>query len=103
MKIRQTIQPICQRELDREGRSRFEQTLRKMDENKPILIRGSSQSLRECPQPEKGAYYRGILGLKQGGRRRDGVNLDPELISLSMNHVTWTVLILSSLASLTHD
>lgn len=68
------------------GKTRFEHPLRKMDENKYVLSRGCSESLGKHPQPEKGAYYRGIWGLKQGGRRRQGVNLDPELISCA-----WTM------------
>lgn len=87
------------RELDREGRSRFEQTLRKMDENKHILSRRSSESLRECPHLRKEL----IIEESWASSRGAGEDMDPELISLCMNCVTCTVLILSSLASLTHD
>ena len=80
------------RELDRQGRLGYSILLGKWMRTSIFWVEGV-QRVWGAPQPEKGAYYRGIWGLKQRGRRRHAVNLDPELISMCMNYVTWTALI----------
>lgn len=86
MKIRQTIQPIYLSE--RAGqRGRIQEWGRNLGKwTITSVSSGSSENLEECAKPEKGAYYRGILGLRQWGRRRRGVNLDHKLISLCINY-----------------